>query len=104
MIVADGRCRAERFLHIASVEQTALGGGLRPDPREAIGLKLQPHGQFVLSRWVLPLDLTDLALHAQKVLDMMADLMRQHVGLREIARRSEAAAEFIIKAQVNVSS
>jgi hypothetical protein len=43
-----------------------------------------------------------LGQHADDVLHMMPDLMRQHIGLREIAGRAKARAEVVVEPQVDV--
>ena len=44
-----------------------------------------------------------LALDAQNFLYVMADLVRQHVGLRKLPRGAEALLQLIVKTQVDVN-
>ena len=61
-----------------------------PDPREKIGLELEADRQLVGPRLVGPaLQCVDLVADPQQVLDVMPDLVRDHVGLGEIARGFE---------------
>jgi hypothetical protein len=48
------------------------------------------------------LRLSDLPLDTQEILNVMADLVSQNVGLREIPRGSESALELSIEAEVDV--
>src|ERR1035441_8924643 len=41
-------------------------------------------------------------LDPNQFLDVVADLMREHIGLRKLARSSEALLQFIVEAQIDV--
>src|SRR5271170_5222242 len=71
---------------------------MRPNAGEAIGLQLQ----MDRSR-ILPVRISlHTPLDAENILDVVADLVGQNVGLREFAGRAEALPELIVKAQVDV--
>ena len=84
----------ERFVDVARFDDV-LGcvGVMRPDAGEKIGLQLQPDRELVVFGLA---DAAARSLHfvrdAEQVLHVMADLMRDDVGLREIAGRAEALA------------
>src|SRR5262245_20888937 len=96
-IVADGGCCLHGRLDVAWLDHPPLFFGVvRPDPGEAIGLQLDPHLQLV------GIALVHAALHrlhprqnAEQVLHVMADLVRDYVGLGELAALAAdlAAAE-----------
>ena len=57
-----------------------------PNPREAIGLKLDPNLEPVSSYPVqFLLHLLRLGQNTQEILDMMPNFMSNHVSLRELA-------------------
>jgi hypothetical protein len=66
-------------------------------------LELEPHGQGVAlglrGAAAGPLDLVG---DAQQVLDVVADLVRDHVRLREVAGRAQALAEQLVEREVDV--
>src|SRR5512145_2456374 len=73
-IVADRGRSAERLLDVPRLEQLALRGRMGPDPREAVGLKLDPHGRTLGSSArppPCPLQRVDL----EHMLDVMANLV-----------------------------
>ena len=60
------------------------------------------HGQLVgLTRRLL-LEAADLALDAEQVLDVVPDLVRDHVRLGEVAWRAKAAIELIEELEIEV--
>src|SRR5262245_1281247 len=96
-IVSDGgRCLHGR-LDVAGLDQPPLLlRVVRPDPGKAVGLQLDPHLELI------GVGLVHGALHrlhprqnAEQVLHVMTDLVRDHVGLRELAALAPdlAAAE-----------
>ena len=98
-VVADRGCRLERRLDVAGFDQwrTALFHQpcilmVRPDAGEAIGLQfnldLQAIGPDLVHALLL---LLDFRHHAEQVLDVMADFMGDHIGLRELAGAPLAA-------------
>ena len=76
---------------------------VRPDAGEAVGLQLGADRQRIrLSLAELLLALMHVGEDAEHVLHMVADLVRQHIGLREIAGRAEARAKLVVEAEVDI--
>ena len=96
-IVADGRRRLHGRLHIAGLDEAPLL--LRvvcPNPGKAVGLQLDAHLKLIaLNRVHGALRFLHLGQDSEQILHVMADLMRDHVGLRELAAFASniAAAE-----------
>ena len=67
---------------------------VRPDAGEAVGLQLDAHAQRVGLRLAAarPRIASTLPRDAHQVLHVVADLVRDHVGLRELAGRAEAGS------------
>ena len=90
-VVAHGRGRAERRFHVAFFEQPALLRGMRPDARKAIRLQLQLYRQRIR----LTANRSPALMHApfdpQQFLHVMSQFVREHVGLRELARARRTA-------------
>src|SRR5574343_1132685 len=103
-VVADLRGRVHGFLHVALLQDRAgILGVVGPHTGETVGLQFQTHGQAVV------FGLADAAAHlvhlgadAQQVLHVVAQLVGDHVGLGEVARRAEAALEGFVEAQIDV--
>ena len=91
LVVADGRGRAQAALDVLGVDDVALLRIEAPDARVTIGLQLEAHRQRVTRPLVGALRLrVELAHRAEQVLHVVPDLVRDHVRLREVARRAEA--------------
>ncbi len=76
---------------------------MRPHAGEAIGLELLANGQVAPSARVLLGHLLDLIGDAELGLDVMAELMRDDVGHREVAAlRAEARLELVHEAEIEV--
>src|SRR5690606_32708336 len=101
-VVANRRRRAERFFNVTLLEHVAARGGVAPDTGIAVGLKLHPHRQVVALSRVVALELADLALRADERLHVMADLVREYVGLGEVAPGTKPARELVVEAEVDV--
>ena len=101
-IVADGRGGAEPFLDVARLENVPLFRRPAPDPREAIGLQLQPHRQRVRLIRIGLLQLAHLVRDAEDLLHVVADLVGDHIGLREVAGSPEAPPQFLVEAKIDV--
>ena len=89
-VIAHRRCCTKTRLNIALINDLALFSGFTPDPSEAIGLELQVHGKRVRLRRITFPQTLNLLLNAQELLNMMPDFVCDHVGLRELARRTKA--------------
>ena len=76
----------------------------RPHAGEAIGLQLHPHLQLI--GLALAARILLQRLHAvgntQQRLHVMADLMRNHIGLREVAGRAEAPLQVVVERKIDV--
>ncbi|MEZ4398722.1 MAG: hypothetical protein R3B06_01790 [Kofleriaceae bacterium] len=89
-------------LDVARLDELLLGGALGPDAGVAVGLELLPHRHRVLQRLVAAHRLADLVVGAQQVLQVVAVLVGQHVGLGEVARGAEPVAQVAVEAHVDV--
>ena len=87
-----------------SSDLPALLGMVRPDAGEAIGHQLDAHGELVAPR-ASPTSLLAL-LHARQdaelVLHVVADLVRDHIGIGEVAAGPEAALHLLEEREVDV--
>src|SRR5262249_37084540 len=68
----------------------------------AIGLEFKAHRQLVPRSRILPLRLPHLLLQSKQVLHVMANLVRQDVGLGEVSRGAEPAFQFVVEAEIDV--
>src|SRR5262249_26692710 len=86
-IVADGGCRLHRRLDVAWLDDTPLLlCVVGPDAGKAVGLQLDPNLEVIGLRLIqASLHLLNLGQDSQQILHMMPDLVRDHVGLRELA-------------------
>src|SRR6185369_7332065 len=103
-IVADRAGGFQRLVDVAGFDQPAfLIGVVGPHAGEAVGLQFHPHGQgvgFALAH--VGAGFADLSLDAQYVLHVMADLVGDHIGLREIAGRAEPARELVEEIEIEI--
>ena len=95
----------QRFLEIAFFKYVELPMSMVcPYPGIAISLQLQPHLQLIFL--CIPQHLLFRPLHLLEgtfqVLDVMADLVRQHIGLGEIARRTMLVLHILEEAKVDI--
>ncbi len=103
-VVAHGLGRVDGLFHIARLQHLALVlRVIGPDPGVAIGLQLQPHQQGVGASGAAALHgVAHLALHAQQVLHMVADFMRDHIRLGEVALRAKALLQLPEKLDIEI--
>src|SRR5436190_1270856 len=81
-VVADLLGGVQRFLDITLFEKALLRGEMRPHAGEAVGLQFDAHRHLVGFRLAHGLPhLIELGQDAGEVLDMVADLVRDHIGL-----------------------
>src|SRR5262245_54564008 len=96
-IIVDGRSRLHGRLDIAGLDETPLLlRVVRPHSGKAVGLQLDSHLQFIgLDLVHAALRLLYLGQDSQQILHVVADLVRNHVGLGELAALASdiAAAE-----------
>src|SRR5205823_14417761 len=100
-IVADRFGRAHPLLEVALLHHglpLRIPGVRRPDAGIAVSLELDPDLDCVaLGLARAGLELFGLPERADQVLDVMTDLVRDDIGLGEIARRLESARELTEK-------
>ncbi len=101
-VVADRGGRSEGLVDVALLEEAPLAGGMRPDPGQAVGLQLEPDRERVGPRRAALLLGAHLVGQAQEMLDVVADLVGQHVRLREVPGRAESAPQLVIEREVDV--
>ena len=89
-------------LHFTLRGAAGLRGLVAPHTGKAVCLKLEPHRQGVLLIGVGLLEPPHLRFDAEQFLDVMPELVREHVGLREIARRTEALLQLSEEAQIEI--
>ena len=95
-VVADRGGRLQCRLNVARLDRVpALVGMMRPHPGIAVGLQFDPHLDAVCRRLAAggALRRRRLRQNAEQVLHVVADLMRDHIGLGELASLAGAAAE-----------
>src|SRR5688572_2969052 len=95
-VVADCGGSLHRRLDVAGLHDLpALFGVVSPHAREAVGLQLDSHLELVRfrPRARALLGLLHPRQNPEQVLHVMADLVRDHIGLRELAGLAAAAAE-----------
>src|SRR3954447_10852217 len=103
-IVSDRGRGVQPLLEVAVLQDAAVIRGAAPNAGEAVGLQFEANGESVrVSRVVLAL-LTNPPLDAELLLDVVAELMREDVGLGEVARRLEAPVELVEEAEVDVDA
>src|SRR3954447_7333895 len=101
-VIPDRGGGRQALLQVAAFEDAAVIGRAGPDAGEAIGLELEAHGEGIrVIRVVLAL-LPNLSLDPELLLDVVAELVRDHVGLGEVAGGLEASVELVEEAEVDV--
>src|SRR5215213_2502182 len=101
-VVADRARGGQALLEVALLEQPALVGRVRPHAGEAVGLELLADGERVALVRVPADGVVDLIADPRQGLHVVAHLVREHVGLREVARRVEARGQLAEEAEVDV--
>ncbi len=90
-------------IHIALIHQLPLLRRIRPDARKTIRLQFQPHRKRIPFAGLALLQAPHFRLRSQNLLHMMADLMRNHICLRELSRRSEPILQLPKKSQIQIN-
>jgi uroporphyrinogen III methyltransferase / synthase len=101
-VVADRLGGRDRLLHVAGVE--LVEDRPRPHARVAVRLQLHPHGQRVGIVGVLLLQAPHLVVGPAQVLDVVTDLVRDHVRPGEVARGAEPALHVAVEAEVEIDA
>jgi len=96
-VITNGIGGAHCFFDVASFEIFFRMVG--PDTGITIGLKLKSDGVFVVI-WPIP-HRADFIRDTQKLLDMMADFVREDIGLGKVTRCMEGLREFVVKGEIN---
>ena len=104
LVVADRAGRVQGLVDVAGLEDVARAlGVMAPDAGVAVGLQLEADGKRVASRLVRALlRRVHLVGDAEQVLHVMPDLVRDHVGLGEVAGRAEAVLQLAVEREVDV--
>ena len=97
VIVAHSGSRSQRGFHVTPFQQPALLCRMRPNSGQAIGLQLHHYGKSISRLRIALLQLADLALDPGEFLNVMPDLMCNHVSLSEFSWRAEALLQLIVK-------
>lgn len=92
----------QALLEVARLEEPSLPSGEPPHSGQAVRLELESDRQFVGLVGLLLLELPNSIADPEQVLDVVAHLMCDHVGLCEVARRSEPPVELSEEFQVEV--
>ena len=101
-IITNCASRLYPRLHIALIDEITLGRGVCPDAGETISLQLQADGKGICLGRVLQLQGAHLVGNAQEFLDVMSDLVCNHVCLGELALSPKSTFQLVIKAQVDI--
>ena len=103
-VVADLAGGVEAFLDVAGLQAVLeLVIEVRPHAGKAIRLQLHPHLDLIGVARISLLHLLHLVGDAENGLHVMANLVGDDVGLREVARRAEAALQLLIEGEVEVA-
>ena len=102
-IVTNSSGCAQPLVDVAAFEQLAAIGMMAPYAGQAIRLELHPHGQGVRPFFGATLPGAMHALRdSHQGLDMMANFVRNDIGLREVTWRVEALIEIAEEGQIEV--
>src|ERR1019366_3993308 len=101
-VVPHGRRRIQAFLHFSGIQQFSLIGRVSPDTRETVCLQFKVNREVVRSSRIPFLRRMYSLFDSDQFLDVVADLMREHIGFRKLSRSSEPLFQFIVEAQIDV--
>ena len=102
VVVAYGGGGGEGTGDVVGVDDAALLGGVSPDAGEAVGLELEVDGEVVALAWVLAGKRDFPALDAEELLDVVAELVGDDVGLGELGGGASEALELVPEGKVDV--
>src|SRR5690242_9106778 len=105
LVVADRARRIQRVVDIAGLDDVfALLGVIGEDAGEAIGLQFDAHLQSIRLGLAHALPHRLHLIHdAEQLLHVMADLVGDDIGLREIALYAEAVLQLLVEVEVNIN-
>ncbi len=103
-VVADRLGGAEGLVEVARLEVALGEDGRGPDARVAVGLELLADRELVGLAGVVAAEPVDLAARPGQVLDVVADLVGDHVGPGEVAGGAELALHVLVEAEVEVDA
>jgi hypothetical protein len=101
-VVADRGGGGQGLLDVAVLEQVAALGGVGPHAGVAVGLQLEADGQAAVAVALAAGRAVDPLGGAEDVLDVVADLVGDDVGLGEVAAGAELAREDVVEGEVDV--
>src|SRR5258705_2806205 len=104
-VVADLGGGVQALFDIARLKDLALAiGEAGPDAGKTVCLQLKPHGKGIgFALGGAPLTGLDLVHDAEQVLHVMADFVRNHIGLGKIAGSFETVVEFTKESEVDIN-
>jgi len=104
-VVADPIGSVDSLFDITFLEDVIfLVRVMRPHAGQIIRLKLQSHGHLIGHQFVAPgTNFVDLIAEAREILNVVSDLVRDHVGLRKIAGRLMSLSQLVEERWVNVN-
>jgi hypothetical protein len=97
-IVTNRGSSSDCFVYIAGFKNVSLLGRVSPDSGEAVGLQFEADRKLIALVWIFSHRSLHLTFNPEHLLDVMPDLVRQHIGLREVSGRSKTPLEFVVKA------
>src|SRR4051794_31512474 len=101
-IVADSRRRGQAFLEVTVLEDAPVIGRPRPDAGQAVGLELESHRERVGVVGIRLALLSDVLLDAELLLDVVAQLVGDDIGLGEVAGSLEALVQLVEEAEIEI--
>src|SRR5215470_15137881 len=102
-VVADGGGGAQPSFDVTRIEKPALPRVVAPHPGETVRLELHAHGERVAARLGgAAALLRHLPRDAELVLDVVAHLVGDHVGARELAGGTEAPGQILEERAIQV--
>src|SRR4029079_19266493 len=105
LVVADRARRIQRVVDIAGLDDVfTLLGVIGEDAGEAIGLQFDAHLQSIRLGLAHALPHRLHLIHdAEQLLHVMANLVGDDIGLREIALYAEAVLQLLVEVEVNIN-
>jgi len=101
-VVSHRRRTVQPFLDVAGFQNLLLLRGVTPNARVAVGLQLESNGQCVGGVRIRFLCPPNLFVGSEQMLNMVSELVRDHVGLGEVAGRPEPTAQLVVEREVDV--